>query len=200
MKLYLVTDRGLLRGKDLFHTVEQAVLGGVSMVQLREKECSTREFIALAREMKRLLASYNVPLLINDRVDVALAAGADGVHLGQSDMSVADARRLLPAGAIVGLSIETEAQLAESEGLDVDYIALSPIFSTPTKTDTITEWGIDGIRHAKTVSRHPIAAIGGITPANTPQIAAAGADWICVVSGICSADDPRRAAAEYLSV
>ncbi len=196
MTLYLVTDRGMLGGKELLRTVEEAVRGGVGMVQLREKECPTRDFVALARAMKAVLTRYNVPLLINDRVDVALAAGADGVHVGQSDMAVEDVRRLLSQGAIVGLSVESEAQLMAAGRLEVDYVALSPIFSTPTKEDTLIEWGLEGIRHAREVLRRPIAAIGGINRLNAAQIAAAGADYVCVVSAVCAPADPQRAAEE----
>ncbi|MDR2886248.1 MAG: thiamine phosphate synthase [Rikenellaceae bacterium] len=200
MRLYLVTDRALLLGKDLLWTVREAAAGGVTMVQLREKECATREFVELARAVKGVLEPFRVPLLVNDRVDVALAAGADGVHVGQSDMAVADVRRLMPPGAIVGLSAESEAQLIEAEGLPIDYIALSPVFSTPTKTDTVIEWGLEGISRAKGLTRHPIVAIGGIHLGNAAAVRAVGADSVCVVSAICSATDPRAAARSFLEV
>ena len=138
-ELYLVTDEELLCGKELIRTVEEAVCGGVGVVQLREKSLPTRQFVKRAVALKRMLAPYGVPLLINDRVDVALAADADGVHVGQSDMRVEMVRRLLPPGKIVGLSVESREQVLEAESLDVDYIAASPVFSTPTKTNTVIE-------------------------------------------------------------
>ncbi len=200
MKLYLVTDRPLLLGKDLIWTVAGAIAGGVTMVQLREKDCATREFVELARALHAVTARAGVPLLVNDRVDVALAAGVEGVHVGQSDMAVSDVRRLMPPGAIVGLSVESREQLAAGEGLPVDYIALSPVFGTPTKTDTVIEWGLEGIREARAATRRPIVAIGGINKANAAQVMAAGADSICVVSAICSAADPKAAAREFLEI
>ncbi len=192
--LYLVTDRGMLGGKDFLWTVEQAVGGGVGLVQLREKDCPTRDFVALACALKAMLDKYGVPLIINDRVDVALAAGAAGVHLGQSDMDASTARRLLGPAAIIGLSVESREQVIEAEGLEVDYIGISPVFSTPTKTDTVTQWGLDGIKWVRNHSRHPLVAIGGINPINAGAIFAAGADLIAVVSCIMASDNPYNAA------
>ena len=122
MRIYLVTDEGLLLGKDLYRTVEAAVKGGVSMVQLREKESSTREFIERAIRLKEVLSPYGIPLIINDRVDVALAADADGVHVGQSDMPYEMVKRLLPEGKIIGLSVESPEQVLEANDYDLDYV------------------------------------------------------------------------------
>lgn len=194
MELYLVTDRELLLGKDLLWTVVEAVRGGVGMVQLREKECSTREFIELAVALKQKLSPLGVPLIINDRVDVALAADADGVHIGQSDMPYGMVRELMPKGKIIGLSVESRQQVLEANALDVDYIGVSPVFSTPTKTNTIIEWGLGGLQWVRVNSRHRIVAIGGIDPTNAGRIVAAGADSLAVVSAICSATDPCAAA------
>ena len=192
--LYLVTDEDLLLGKELLWTVEQAVRGGVGIVQLREKNLSTRQFVERAAALKRMLAPYGVPLIINDRVDVALAADADGVHVGQSDMPAEVVRRLLLPGKIVGLSVESRQQVLEAEALDVDYIAPSPVFATPTKTDTVIEWGLDGVQWIRAHSRHPLVAIGGINPANAGTIMRAGADSLAIVSEILSAADPLAAA------
>ena len=191
MRIYLVTDEGLLLGKDLYRTVEAAVKGGVSMVQLREKESSTRKFIERAIRLKEVLTPYGVPLIINDRVDVALAADADGVHVGQSDMPYEMVKRLLPEGKIIGLSVESPEQVLEANDYDLDYVAASPVFST-------TEWGLDGLRWIRSVSRHPLVAIGGIHPDNVASIFQAGADSVAVISAIVSADDPERAARELL--
>jgi len=197
--VYLVTDRGLARGRDLLEVVAEAVAGGAGLVQLREKHADTRQFLDLARALAALLAPSGVPLLINDRIDVALAAGADGVHLGQTDMPVDMARAMLGPGALIGLSVETPEQAREAEGLDVDYLGVSPVFATPTKADTGPAWGLDGLAGLASWSRHVLVAIGGIGPGNAAQVARAGARGVAVVSAICAADSPRDAAAALLA-
>lgn len=192
--LYLVTDRDLSLGRPLEEVVLQAVRGGVSIVQLREKHASTRFFVEEAERIKRVLASYNVPLIINDRVDVALAVGAEGVHIGQEDMPYPLARKLLGKQAIIGLSVETIEQVKEAEAYDVDYLGVSPIFETPTKTDTKGSWGLEGLAKVRKISRHPLVAIGGLNASNTASVVRAGADSIAVVSAICSAPEPQVAA------
>jgi len=192
--LYLVTDRGLMGSRPLAEVVAAAVAGGVTAVQLREKQCSTREFVALARCLKSLLAPYGVPLIINDRVDVALAAGADGVHVGQSDMDCRDARRLLGPDAIIGLSVETLEQATQAIAYHVDYLGVSPIFPTLTKTDTTAEWGLAGLAALRRISKQVLVAVGGIHPGNVTEVIRAGADGIAVVSAICAAPDPAVAA------
>jgi len=194
IRLYLVTDRGLAGSGNIVDIVREAVLGGVTMVQLREKSLNTRDFIRLAQEMKRAIGT--VPLIINDRVDVALASGADGVHIGQSDMPYEMARKLMGPDRIIGLSVENMDQVREAEGLDVDYLGISPVFDTPTKTDTAPAFGLEGLRCAAQISRHPLVAIGGIKIANAADAVAAGADGIAVVSAIVCAPDPSEAASE----
>lgn len=191
-----MTDRALSLGRPIEEIVLAAVAGGVTAVQLREKQCSTREFVALARALIHLLTPLGVPLLINDRVDVALAAGADGVHIGQSDMAYRDARALLGPGALIGLSVETPEQAAEAQLYDCDYLGVGPIFSTSTKSDAAAAWGLDRFAALRNTSRHRLVAIGGICASNAAMVLAAGADGIAVVSAICSAADPRAAAAE----
>ena len=196
--LYLVTDEELLAGKDLFETVEAAVKGGVSLVQLREKNSSTRDFIERAVRLKQILAPYGVPLIINDRVDVALASDADGVHIGQSDMPYPMVRRLLPSGKLIGLSVESPRQVLEANQYEVDYIAASPVFATATKTNTLTEWGIEGLRWIKSVSTHFLVGIGGIHVGNIASLFEAGADGVAVVSAIITSSDPEKAASSLL--
>lgn len=193
LDLHLVTDRNLSLGRDLLDIVQAALQGGVSVVQLREKECATREFVELGRAVSSLLRHSSVPLLINDRVDVALAVGANGVHIGQSDMPYADARRLLGPDAIIGLSVESEAHALEAEALDVDYLGLSPVFTTPTKSELKAQLGLDGVANIRRVSRHRLVAIGGIHCENVSAILKSGADGVAVVSAICSASDPLQA-------
>ncbi|MEA4909372.1 MAG: thiamine phosphate synthase [Chloroflexi bacterium] len=192
--LYLVTDRDLCLGRPLEEVVVQAVRGGASIVQLREKQISTRDFIDEARRIQAALAPYGVPLVINDRVDVALAVGADGVHIGQSDMPYSMARRLLGPEAIIGLSVETMDQVLEAEAYQVSYLGVSPVFETRTKTDLNGAWGLEGLAQVRRRSRHPLVAIGGIQAANAAAVVQAGADSLAVVSAICSAPDPYQAA------
>lgn len=198
--VYLVTDRGLCRNRSLQDIVSQAVQGGAAYVQLREKDLSTRDFVEEAIAVKTLLLPFHVPLIINDRLDVALACGADGVHIGQEDMPYATARKLIGQEAIIGLSVETWADVEASQNLDVDYIGVSPVFATPTKTDTKEPWGLEGLRKIKSFSRHPLVAIGGINESNARTVVKAGADCLAVVSAVCSADDPAAAVAKLQSI
>jgi thiamine-phosphate pyrophosphorylase len=192
--LYFVTDRGLCGKKPLEEVVIQAVKGGAAYVQLREKDVSTRFFVEEAKRIKKLLEQYRVPLIINDRVDVALACGAEGVHIGQEDMPYKIVRKLMGQKAIIGLSVETWEDVEISQKLDVNYIGVSPVFSTPTKTDTKGAWGLEGLAKIKAFSRHPLVAIGGINESNVREVVNAGADCIAVVSAICVASDPGAAA------
>lgn len=191
--LYLVTDEHLCAGRALLDVVGAALQGGVSCVQLREKSLATRPFMERARALKSLLQPLGVPLIINDRLDIALACGADGVHVGQSDMPVDALRRLLPTGAIVGLSVESLDQLGAVPA-GVDYLGVSPVFATPTKTDTAPAFGLDGLRAVRQRSRWPLVAIGGLHAGNAADVLAAGADGLAVVSAICAAADPAAAA------
>lgn len=191
--LYLVTDRRLAGARPLPDLVAAAVRGGVTAVQLREKECATRQFVELARALKTLLAPLGVPLIVNDRADVALAACADGVHVGQSDMDCRDVRRLLGDSAIIGLSVETPEQAAAAPP-EADYLGVGPVFSTPTKTDAAPAWGLEGLAALRCVSHRQLVAIGGIHRDNAAQVIGCGADGVAVVSAICTAPDPELAA------
>ena len=194
LRLHLVTDSTLCGARGIEAVVEAAVRGGATCVQLREKALDTRPFVERARALKALLAPLGVPLLINDRVDVALACGADGVHVGQRDMAPEDARRLMPPGSIVGLSIESAAQVIAAERAPVDYYGLSPVFDTPTKTDAAPPLGLAGVRRIRAMTMRPLVAIGGIGFENAASVMAAGADGLAVVSLLCQAADPAAAA------
>lgn len=200
LSLYLVTDRPLSGGRDMAWIVREAAAGGVTMVQLREKECSTAEFIQLARELKAALAPLGIPLIINDRVDVALAVDADGVHIGQSDMPYATARKLLGSDKIIGLSVETMDEVIAANALDVDYIGISPVYATPTKTDTLTPFGLDGVDEVMRCSRHRCVAIGGMNRDTVGEVIAHGVEGVAVVSAIVAAPSPREAAAELAEI
>jgi len=198
-KLCLLTDRQLSLGRPLTEVVEQALKGGVDAVQLREKETATAEFIEEARAIKRITAKYAVPLIINDRVDIALAVGADGVHLGQEDMSFYEAREILGDETIIGLSASSIEDISAAEVLDVDYLGVGSIFPTGSKSDAVVS-GLSILNMAKKISRHRIIAIGGINGENAQSVVEAGADGIAVISAICSAVDPERAAARLKEI
>ncbi|MFA0086514.1 thiamine phosphate synthase [Vibrio sp. 10N.261.51.F12] len=198
-RLYLVTDDE--QDLDtLLNVVQQAAQGGVTMVQLREKHHDVRAFIEKAAAVKEILADSGVPLIINDRVDVALAVDADGVHLGQSDMPVHLARRLIGNDKLLGLSIENEQQLEQANTLPIDYIGLSAIFSTPTKTNIKKEWGLEGLQFALQQTTLPIVAIGGINTSNLATIAQTGVDGVALVSAISHAKSPQLAARELIDL
>lgn len=194
--LYLVTDRSLSLGRSTVEIVGQAIKGGISCVQLREKHCDTREFIEEARAVRHLLTqkSPRIPLIINDRLDVALAVGADGIHLGQKDMELADARRLAGENLIIGISAESVDDALRAEQQGADYIGISPVYTTPTKTDTATPLGLEGVSAIRAAVSLPLVGIGGIGLANAAAVIQAGADGIAVVSAIVSARCPQTAA------
>ena len=193
LRLCLVTDSTLCGERGLLAVVEAALQSDVSCVQLREKALDTRAFVERARALKALLAPRGVPLIINDRVDVALACGADGVHVGQSDMPPHDVRRLMPH-ALIGLSIETLAQLPAAELAPVDYYGVSPVFATGTKADAAPALGLEGLRAIRARTARALVAIGGIHAGNAAAVMAAGADGVAVVSAVCAAADPAAAA------
>ena len=214
LRLYLVTDHSLTAASAFGNSyadamekiVKEALAGGVTMVQLREKDLATREFVMLATRLKNLLVQYSetygrhVPLIVNDRIDVALACDADGVHIGQSDMPYDIARRLLGPDKIIGLSVENQSQIVEANALDVDYIGVSPVFATPTKTDTAAPFGIEGLRMAVETSSHPTVAIGGMNARTASEVMRTGADGIAVVSAIMGAESPCAAAMELAGI
>jgi thiamine-phosphate pyrophosphorylase len=197
--LYLVTDRPLCLGRDLIQVVKEAVAGGVTLVQLREKNASTREFLEIAVEIRKILQGTSVPLIINDRIDIALALNAEGVHLGNSDMPYEKAREILGPDKIIGLSAESVKDAMAASRLGADYLGVSPIFTTPTKSELETGLGLEGLREIRRVSELPLVAIGGMNVSNCRAAVESGADGIAVVSAICSVPDPGLAARALLS-
>jgi thiamine-phosphate pyrophosphorylase len=180
-------------GRDLLGIVDAAVQGGVTVVQLRAKTLPFREFLDLGLKAADRLAGTGVPLIINDRMDIALACGADGVHLGQEDMPLAAARKILGGDRIIGISVNTvmEARAAQAGG--ADYVGAGPAFATATKETALPILGPEGIRSIKRAIRIPVVAIGGINGGNAAALANSGADGIAVVSAILGAPDARRA-------
>lgn len=197
--LYLVTNRKTLALEDFFNIVRASVDGGVRIVQLREKDTSAREMIAIGKKLLSILKPRGIPLIINDRVDVAHAIGADGVHLGQSDLSVAEARAILGQKAIIGLSVETLEQARATSQEDVNYLAASPLFHSKTKTDCGEPWGLNGLKQLCAFSSHPVIAIGGINETNAKQIIECGAVGVAVVSAIFNASCPKTAALQMIN-
>lgn len=192
--LYLVTDRGLSGRRPLTDIVAAAVHGGVTCVQLREKTASTREFIRQATLLQERLQRLKIPLIINDRLDVALAVGAAGVHLGQTDMPLETARTIVGDRMVIGVSVESTEDAVAAEGGGADYLGVSPVHATPTKTDAAPPLGLEGLRHIRRAVRLPLVAIGGMNPDNAGEAIRCGADGVAVVSAIVAAADPQQAA------
>lgn len=200
LSLYLVTDRSLARGRPLDEIVRRAIAGGVTAVQLREKEAPTGEFYQLARSVRKITGETGVTFMINDRLDVALAVDADGVHVGQDDLPAKLARRLLGPDRILGVTAADEEQAILAEKAGADYIGCNAVFATPTKTDTGTPIGVEGLRDLVASIEVPVVAIGGIKASNAEEVMAAGVAGIAVVSAIVSAEDPERAARELRDI
>lgn len=197
--LCLVTDPGACGARGVLATVRAAVAGGVTAVQLRDHGASTRELFEAATALRDMLAGTGVPLLVDDRLDVALATGADGVHLGQSDLPVEAARSVAGPRLVIGHSVATVGEAQSAVALapgTVDYLGVGPVFATRTKADAGPPIGIEGLRAICAASTLPCVAIGGVTAAHVREIAAAGAAGIAVVAAICSADEPGEAASE----
>ncbi|KAJ7084353.1 thiamine biosynthetic bifunctional enzyme Thi4 [Mycena belliarum] len=204
LSLYLVTDRSLLAGKDFLETLEQALLGGVTVVQIREKTSDTAEFLQLAQESKTLCDRYEIPLIINDRIDIALAVNARGVHLGQSDMPIGIARRLMPAGSIIGISCNSLDEVRRARDAGADYIGLGAVWETQTKRLTKPPIGVRGLGvmlEALDGSDIKAVAIGGIKSTNLARLMHGswsqtnhGLDGVAVVSDIVASPEPKKAA------
>ena len=199
LRLYALIDPEHAGGHDLVELARLVAQGGATLVQLRDKRSSTRPMLERARDIKAALKAFAVPFLINDRVDVALACGADGVHVGQEDMAVEDARRLLGRQAIIGLSVKTAAE-AEAAPLDVlDYVGVGGVFATSSKENPTPPIGVAGLARIagivrRRASRFPICGIAGITVDNARHAIAAGADGVAVISALSLDSDPLAAA------
>ena len=198
LRLYAIVDPEHAGGHSLPDLARRVAEGGATLVQLRDKRGETREMVAQARAIKAALAPFGVPFIVNDRVDVALASGADGVHLGQEDMEVADARRLLGPDAVIGWSVKTMAEAQAAPLQHLTYVAVGAVFPTTSK-DNPTHIGPEGLRQIAAEVRarapgFPVGAIAGISQANASDVIAAGADGICAISALSVAGDPAAAA------
>jgi thiamine-phosphate pyrophosphorylase len=194
LTLMLVTDPEMTAERGLIETVLAAVAGGVTIVQLRDKNASDAAVTATAESLRDALAPTGVPLIVNDRPVIALRAGAAGVHIGQDDGDPASARALLGRDALIGLSVTGADQVATVDPAVVDYVGLGPVFATTTKADAAAAMGLSGLASISARLPVPFVAIGGVTEANAADIIRAGAAGVAVVSAICSAADPEGAA------
>ncbi|MET0462144.1 MAG: thiamine phosphate synthase [Chitinophagaceae bacterium] len=192
--LYLVISSSGCEGRDFLQVAEQAIRGGVDIVQIREKDLSFNEYVYRSLKLKEITDRYNVPLIINDDVEVMQATNAYGVHVGNSDLSPVDIRKKYDNAFMIGYSIESLVQVTSDKALLADYIAASPVFSTETKINTIIEWGLEGVSAIRQLSGKPLVAIGKMDNTNAAEVIRAGADCIAVVSAICGAGDPYQAA------
>ena len=194
--LYLVISETDCKHGSLTEVTEAAIKGGVDILQLREKSATTAEFIQKATTIKQITDHYKIPLIINDNLDVAIAVDAAGIHVGNKDLSPVEIRRRWKSpGKLIGYSIEYLEQLDYEQTREADYLGISPIFNTPTKQDTVTEWGLEGIASIRLITTKPLIAIGSMNLQNAGMVIDAGADSIAVVSAICGAKDPMQAAA-----
>jgi thiamine-phosphate pyrophosphorylase len=192
--LYLVTDRSLSLGRSNLEIIKAAIDGGVTMVQLREKHIPTKEFYHEAIEIKEYLGGKGIPLIINDRIDIALAVDADGVHIGQEDMPLRAARHILGPDKIIGVSVFTVDEARAAEAAGADYLGLSPILVTSTKPELTRQIGIAGIAPIRAAVRIPLVGIGSMNSSNAFEAVNAGLDGLAVVSGIVSQNDITVAA------
>ena len=193
-KLYLVISEEACLGKNMLWVAEQAVTGGVDMIQIREKNATVKDFKVKTLKLKNMLDGYGVPLIVNDNLEVAMECGTAGIHVGNSDLPPVQIKTLWKSCGILGYSIEYEEQLLNPDAQIADYLGISPVFSTMTKTDTVTEWGLPGIEKLRSMTKRPLVAIGNINIGNALAVINAGADCLAVVSAICAAENPAKAA------
>jgi thiamine-phosphate pyrophosphorylase len=199
-RLYLVTDRGILGGRDFFKAVEDALKGGVTLLQLREKDISSLDFYNIAIKLKQISDAYNVPLIINDRLDIALAADADGLHIGQEDIPIAEARRLLGPKKILGYSVSNVKEAVYGEKNGADYLGAGPVYITGSKSDAGAPIGPEGIKCIKESISIPVVGIGGIGIDNIDEVRHSGVDGISVISAILGKEDIEGASRKLLNM
>lgn len=197
VELYVILDRTASRGRDLRDVLDGVIRGGARLVQFREKEWSSRQCFPLLQELRGHARSAGVSFVVNDRLDLALAVGADGLHLGQDDLPAPVARRLLPTSMFLGVSTHTLEQARQAQADGADYVAVGSIFPTATKPE-FQLVGLELVKRARQAVTGPLVAIGGITPENVAEVIRAGADGVAVISAICGASDPAEATRRFL--
>ncbi|MDD1705457.1 MAG: thiamine phosphate synthase [Methanoregulaceae archaeon] len=198
--LYVITDRAIGRGLSHTEIALCATEGGADVVQLRDKSLPCRDLLAAACEIREVTREAGALFIVNDRIDIALASGADGVHLGQDDLPVRDAQRIAPPGFIIGVSVGCIAEAVAAESAGAGYVALSPTFPTTSKEDAGKGHGITVLRGICSAVSLPVIAIGGISPRNVPEVIAAGAEGVAVISSVVGQDDITRAARQMKAI
>lgn len=190
--LMLVTHKNNIPTRDYLKFIQCCAESGITALQLREKNASYAELLDLGQQIKHILAPFNIPLIINDNVTLAIELNADGVHLGQSDACPISTRQRLGSEKIIGLSIDSMENLHAANQLPIDYVGVGAIFPTLTKLNVATIWGIDGLAMLSALSKHPIVAIGGINESNTDEVKRAGAHGIAVIGALHDSTDPQN--------
>ena len=198
--LYLITDRQQTGGIGLTDVVEEALKGGVLGVQLREKDLSGRELYELAYDLRKLTAKYDARLIINDRVDIALAVEADGVHLGMNSLPLHRARKIIGSGMLIGFSCHNQINAIMAQENGADFITFGPVYYTPSKANYGKPVGVEKLETVSHLLDIPVFALGGIKQGNIPEVLAAGASGIALVSAIIASDDPRSEAESIVSM
>lgn len=193
-RLYLVLSEADCGNSSYLQVAEQAIKGGVDIIQLREKNLDTAAYTAKAFRLKEITDKYSIPLIINDNLETAMNINAFGIHVGNNDIPPTEIRKIWKGCQNLGYSIEYLEQLQNKETQAADCLGISPIFSTATKTDTVTQWGLEGITTIRNLTSKPLIAIGNMKQDNAEAVIKAGADCIAVVSAICSAANPEKAA------
>lgn len=193
-RLYLVLSEKDCTKANFLDVAEQAIEGGVDIIQLREKAITTTEFLNKALRLQDRLSKYQIPLIVNDNLDVALQSSAFGIHVGNHDISPQHIRSVWHNCPCLGYSIEYLKQLQNRDTMVADCLGISPVFQTPTKQNTVTEWGLEGVRNIRKQTDKPLVAIGNMNEQNAYDVIRAGADCIAVVSAICNADNPAKVA------
>lgn len=196
-ELYVVTDESLSHGLSHAEIARQAVSGGADVIQLREKQCSGKELFKIATEIRRVTGDSGALFIVNDRLDIALACRADGVHLGQDDLPLATARTIAPPPFIIGISVGTVEEAITAQDLGADYVAVSPVFSTGSKLDAGPGVGIQIVHEISRAVTIPVIGIGGIHIGNAEEVFRAGAQGVAVISAVVSSDDIPTAAQEF---
>lgn len=197
--LHVITDTTLQSKFTHPQIAELAIQGGADTIQFRHKNGTTRQLIQIAQQMQTICANHNVPLIVNDRADIALAVGAIGTHFGQDDMPVAIGKKILPTETIIGASARTEEKILQAITEGADYIGFGPIYQTSSKSDAETPKGLDRLQRMCDIAKCPVIAIGGITLQTTAEVINAGAHGIAVISAVCSQPDPLAATQDLMN-
>lgn len=197
--LYVITGEQFYPQREYLAVIEEAILGGADIVQLREKNKTKKELLEMAKKLKELCSKYHVPFIVNDHIDIALAVDADGIHLGQDDLPLSEARRILGSEKIIGISTHAIEEAIEAERNGADYIGVGPIYETKSKVDVVDPVGLSYIKEVVSQTTIPFVAIGGIKLHNLDEVLEAGAQRICVISAIVGAENVKEAASQFSS-